>query len=368
MDNHIGATRVRRLICKNFRCFSHLELEINAPILICEDANGSGKTSFLEALYFACYLRSFRTHLPRELVHFDQESFFLKVELDESAPEGVNLHHEVQVGFSQGNRLARVNKHAVSSRKQILTHYRVISFTEDDLALVKGAPEARRDFLDITLSIEREEYRSLLKSLKQIVAQRTALLTSGRCSADVYMILSKQLLHISTAIQEMRIALLEQFNIQVNQMLADYNAQHTVDFSYKHKQVLPLDMFESLEGCKALFGSEVRMARCLWGAHLDDFSIIFNSKRSKNFASRGQQKLIALLLKITHAQHLYRKQGGALWLLDDFMTDLDDATAQHLAQRLIETNNQLIFTAPTTNSPLMQYLLGQGAHRLSLTR
>ena len=50
---------------KHFRCFESFQLDIEAPTLLLEGANGVGKTSFLEALYYSCYLRSFRTHIPR---------------------------------------------------------------------------------------------------------------------------------------------------------------------------------------------------------------------------------------------------------------------------------------------------------------
>ena len=62
---------------KNFRCFERLSLDFTSPLVIIEGINGIGKTSLLEALYYACYLRSFRTYSPKEMVRFGQENFFI---------------------------------------------------------------------------------------------------------------------------------------------------------------------------------------------------------------------------------------------------------------------------------------------------
>ena len=70
--------RITNLQIKNFRCFGSLDLAFDNPITLIEGINGTGKTSLLEALHYLCYLRSFRTHLPQELVQFGHDNFFIK--------------------------------------------------------------------------------------------------------------------------------------------------------------------------------------------------------------------------------------------------------------------------------------------------
>jgi DNA replication and repair protein RecF len=366
-SNLAARVHVRRLLCKNFRCFSNLDVTLQSPIVICEDKNGSGKTSFLEALYYACYLRSFRTHLPRELIQFDHANFFVRVELEEKSQEQATLVHDIQVGFCDGKRLAKVNTQVAQTHKDIIKYYRTVSFTEDDLALVKGTPEIRRDFLDMALILEQDNYRALLRTLKQVVERRNALLSLPHCHADLYLILSRQLLHVSRLIQQERVTLLGRYNRLVNAMLTTYNEHYEVVFDYRYKQDVPIALFEGSQHCRTLFESEVRMGRSLWGAHLDDFSITFNNKRSRTYASRGQQKLLVLLMKNAHVQEVAQKYGTAILLLDDFMTDLDQSIAMHLTDQLVKTQNQLIFTAPTNNSFLAQRLRSHGAQQINLT-
>ena len=78
----------------------------------------------------------------------------------------------------------------------------------------------------------------------------------------------------------------------------------------------------------ALYHDEQRFGRSLFGAHLDDFMIQFKDVKSKNFASRGQQKLIVLIAQNCPGEALNASKGAVIFLLDDFMTDFDHAKAQ----------------------------------------
>ena len=73
-----SAVQLTRLQLKQFRCFEHTKLHFESNRVLIEGANGSGKTSLLEALHYLCYLRSFRTHIPQELVFTGAPSFFIK--------------------------------------------------------------------------------------------------------------------------------------------------------------------------------------------------------------------------------------------------------------------------------------------------
>src|SRR5437667_414574 len=64
---------------KDFRCFEQATIDLDSSIVLICGKNGAGKTSLLEALHYGCYLRSFRTHLARELVALGKESFFIKI-------------------------------------------------------------------------------------------------------------------------------------------------------------------------------------------------------------------------------------------------------------------------------------------------
>lgn len=368
MANQSTPLLVQQLVCKQFRCFSHVEIDLNSPLVLCEDANGSGKTSLLEALYYAAHLRSFRTHVPREMVHFGKENFFVKLFISEHAQEE-SIHHELSVGFSSGKRLVRINKQLVTSHKDLIQHYRVMSVTEDDLALIKGSPEFRRDFIDMALALYHTDYLALVRTFKQTLQQRNALLSHAiNNDTSFYLVLSRKLAELSYAIQTARKNLLVNFSEYITSMLGIYFEQYHIEFTYVPRFLPPQDHFESPANCKRLLDSEMRMGRTLWGAHLDDIAITLNDKQSRHFSSRGQQKLMVILMKMAHLHELSKRYGSAIVLLDDFATDLDEKAAQKLVELLFQGKNQLIFTVPSNSSAFSRSLREYGAKTVSVAR
>jgi DNA replication and repair protein RecF len=109
------------------------------------------------------------------------------------------------------------------------------------------------------------------------------------------------------------------------------------------------------------------MKHSLFGAHLDDFIIQFESKSARRLASRGQQKLIITLLKMAQVRHITRHKGPLLFLIDDFITDFDSATLQRLFPLLRDLECQLIITTPTAHNAVSASLQELGAVSLSLS-
>lgn len=354
--------RISHLSIKNFRCFNALELDFNSPITLIEGLNGTGKTSLLEALHYLCYLRSFRTHIPSELVHFGQEHFFIKARLQKDSDE-----HNLQVGFSHKKRLVKIDEKAIGSYKELLNYYRIVTLTEDDLDLIKGGPELRRLFIDQAIVLEDADYVAASKRCKDIVDNRNALLKRGG-SSDSYALWTEQLWQVTRQIQQARIIMLAHLEQAVKELISSYfNDEFTISFAYQPKKASYNSFQEFINAHVSLYQDEQRFGRSLFGAHLDDFSIQFKDTKSKSFASRGQQKLIILLLKVAQIRLLESQGRPAILLLDDFMTDFDMTRAITLITILCSLKIQLIFTVPTTQGFLQSELLAHGAIALKLT-
>lgn len=338
---------------KNFRCFTDIDLTFNNPIVLIQGLNGSGKTSLLEALYYACYLRSFRTHLPKEMLQFEHTNFFIKV-----AFRNQSFMHEIQAGFSHAKRLVKIDNKAVSSYKELMNYYRVIGLTEDDMFLIKGGPQDRRVFIDQLLLLYDPASIDSLHTLRNVVSNRTILLQKGTINKDMYHIWTEQLWQISTVIQQKRIDALREIEQETNFLLQTYFEENlSVTLTYKNKNMDQYKNFEQFWSESAhLFAQEQHMRRSLFGAHLDDFEIGFQGHKSKNFASRGQQKLIIVLIKIAQIKQLVKHKGPTIFLLDDFIADFDKNRVQRLVSILNTLKTQLIFTSPTQEGPLFEAL------------
>ena len=349
---------------KKFRCFSHLQLDLSAPYILLEGVNGVGKTSILEALYYACYLRSFRTHSPKELIAFEAEEFFIKVALQ--SVEG--LSHTIQIGMSSHKRLVRVDQRAISSYKDLMSYYRIISLTEDDLALIQGSPQFRRLFLDQMLLLLNHDYGLILKHYRQIVEQRNAYLQLKQSDEGTYKALTHQMWKQATYIAKKRKNLLNHLYLVVNDLSKQFiSTDYKICFSYHPKKEL-CDTFEEFyEKGSRLKEAEYRYGRSLFGTHLDDMTITIENRYSRPYASRGQQKLILLLFKISQLYILNEMGCSSIFLLDDFMTDFDENHALELISALCSLDVQLIFTSPLKKGVLSQKIEREGGRVLKLT-
>jgi DNA replication and repair protein RecF len=359
---------VEQLTLKNFRCFKHYTLDFLAPISCIIGDNGSGKSSILEALHYACYLRSFRTHMPRELVSFDHENFFIKAVLQETI-NAVPFVHELTLGFSKRKRIVKIDQQAVMSYKEILKLYRVVTLTQDDLSLIKGSPEGRRLFLDQALSLEFPEFYNHCKRYRHILENRNALLNQGGGTLDSYNLWTQQLWQETLIIQGYRKQFLKRLESLINAMLVStFSEGLSVIFAYQAKKTYEDQTFDAFMALNNdLYHNEIFLKRSLFGAHLDDFFIDFCQKNSRAFASRGQQKLIIMLIKIAQMQEIAAKYGKVLFLLDDFMTDFDSHKGEQLLSLMLPLPCQLIFTSPSKSSYFDLLMGGYGAQEVMLT-
>jgi len=351
--------QVKSLLVKNFRCFESLTLDLDSQLVLLSGPNGIGKTSILEALHYGCYLRSFRTHLPRELILFGSQNFYIQLKIQAVD----STQHDLQVGFQSKKKLVKVDQKSVQSYKDLTEYYRVVSVMEDDLLLIKGGPDVRRSFLDQALSLEVDDYINTLRKYKKILQQKNAVLQHNTVSYDMYVLWSEKLWHYSQQIKQHRIDFLNEIQKITNKLLREhFSDSYTLILKYLSKKITNEPTFKDfISQNKILYEQEKILKRSLFGAHLDDISIKFQNKTSRSYASRGQQKLILILLKIAQLHKVSHNKGSSIFLLDDFMTDFDEATIDTLLEILLKLNAQIIFTCPTTESYLHDRLLSKGA-------
>lgn len=345
--------RLQKLELKNFRCFSKVTLNFNPNITIIYGNNGSGKTTIIEALHYLCYLSSFRSRLPVEIAEFTYESFFIKGFVEQKDEEVV----EIQVGFAKKQKIAKIGQTPIASYRELFPYYKVVTITVDDLELIQGSPVIRRNFIDQVVLLDSPEFMEVLKRYKQILQQRNALL-SKPFDQDSYLIWTRQLWHCARMIQNKRLQALRQLEIKVSSLLIDFfDEEYTLELSYNYRHIKPEESFEQFfTRKKDLFTYESIMKRSEFGAHLDDFTVHFCNKKLKAFGSRGQQKLLVMLIKIGQILNLQDKQNFPIFLLDDFITDFDETKLSKILALLASLQSQLIITSPIREKLLEELL------------
>lgn len=360
---------ISSLSLKNFRCFSSLSLKLNEPFVFLVGMNGIGKTSILESLHYACYLKSFKTHLPKELIQISQAGFSINLEI----VGDLKTSDSISIGVLGNKKSVKVNHKPVSSYKDLISMYKVITLTEDDLMLIQGYPNNRRSFIDQLLSLLDFSYITLLRKYKIILNNRNALLNSHKKeNKDQYLLWTKQLLDLTLIIQQKRISLLKEIEehsdilmnnlcqLSSSPLLKPQDNKLIIHYKKSSPYILDTDNLEDfLLSYPQMTNNEYIQKRSLFGAHLDDFDIIFQNKSSRLYSSRGQQKLILFILKLSQLSIINSQQGytNAIFLVDDFMTDLDEQKIALLLKLIVTHSSQLIITCPNQQSVLKDIIL-----------
>ena len=361
---------ITQLTLNKFRCFDEKTFVFDNNVIVIEGCNGSGKSSILEALHYACYFRSFRTHSANDLVFLGTKHFFIEVKFSE---EKESPEESIQIGFAGGNKkTVKLDSKALQSYKELITHYKIVTLTADDVALVQGEPELRRDFLNAALVLQNPNFISTLKTYKRILAQRNALLINGNLNNEEFVIWTKQLFELTTSIQQERIAYLLNLEASVNNLIQNFipDEEFFISFKYQTKVIQPDELYDNfIKRYNNIHGEQERLwKRTLFGAHLDDFVITFQGKKARGYASRGQQKLLTLVIKVAQLKEaLARLNIKPVFLVDDFLTDFDAKRTQQCLKMLVALNIQLFLTVPLPLSQDFIKVLGDNITFIKLS-
>lgn len=307
----------------------------------------------LEGLHYACYLRSFRTRAVRDLIQETKEHCFIAVDFYQPT---YALEERVSVGVGRdAKKIIRLNNEPVQGYKDLINHYRVVTLTADDLSLISGEPDERRSFMNAAILLENPDLVALFREYTRLLALRNAYLCGpaqrDNRPSDEFRAWTQLFWEHTQAIQKLRISYL----IRLEQSLQSLLAQHLTDISYKVSLnpafKIACDQEQTFEKfwheyATTLFEKERYWQRSLFGVHLDDFAVMLDGRRARLFASRGQQKLLAYLIKIVQVQESIKAGNPAVFLVDDFLTDFDRERAQVCLKIIQQLATQVILTIP----------------------
>ena len=348
-----AAARVERLALVDFRCFSAVDLELPAGLTVFTGANGEGKTSLLEAVGWSSTARSFRRVPDRALVRSGREMAVLRVDIVEGERRQT-LEAEIRAA---GRNRVLLNRNPIERARDLNGLLRTTVFAPDDLELVKGGPGMRRDYLDDLLVSLAARYEAARSDYERVLRQRSSLLRSGvrsdedRLTLDVF---DEQLVGAGAEIVRGRLRLLAQIVGPVARAYARLSGQEEEVSTFYEAGWAPLSL-ESVgpEGVEDLLRSALREVRrqeiergiTLAGPHRDDWCLTISGLDARTQASQGEQRTLALALRLAgHEVSTSVTGAGPVLLLDDVFSELDRSRAEALVENL-PTGQTLLTTA-----------------------
>ena len=339
---------LRELELQNFRCFEDKKICFTKQITFITGTNGIGKTSLLEAIHYLCYFKSFRAHVISDVIKNESVSFFLRGNFDRTY-DFEQAGHTIQIGYSGYKKSIKLDQKAVNSYKQIMSFFQVITITEDDIDLIKGYPASRRSFIDQAVILMNHGAFDDYTEFRKVLAHRNSLLNNLKnidfAELEIW---NYSLWKITVKIQELRLEAVGTIKKVINELLdKHFEGIYEVDLIYEPKNIILHQGYEDFaQKMMYLVDQERFLKRSLYGAHLDDINIKIKGKKARIYASRGQQKLVSLLCKLSMGMIQSDSGDYPILLIDDFISDFDKIRLQQLVAFFKKCRNQIIITAP----------------------
>ena len=300
--------------------------------------NGQGKTNWLEAIYLLATTKSFRTQRPQEAIRFDENLAVVRGRVARSR----EVHRDLQVAIQGNTKTLSVN-----GKRETITRYLgqldTIAFTSDELEVVRGAPDARRRFLDRGIVMLHHAYVQTLADFHRVLKQKNRLLqdaSESEMSIEEVRALvapwNEQLVSLSGAIYRARVDFVKRLNEVLERRLFG-REEVTIRYVSALEGKGDLTDYEALiaERLQLRLPAEMAAGYALIGPHRDDLEILFDGRDARTFGSSGQQRsaLILLDLGVISVYHTWHSEYPLL-LIDDVDAELDRKRIGHLLEYL----------------------------------
>jgi DNA replication and repair protein RecF len=343
--------KLRQVEARNFRNITQLDYHPGSGLNILLGDNAQGKTNILESIYVLSTGSSFRTGQDKNMIQYEKEAFILRGRYNYNDRD---IESILSYSLKEGKRFA------VNSKKTTFNHsdrLRVVLFTPDDLYLIKGSPGKRRQFLDFVLGQIKNEYDYNLSNYVKILKKRNLLLKREQSNTRSFKIIEDIFIENAARVILARINLitiLDESSSSIykeisnkGQLKTRYALSFPIDSGKINLDILKKALKKQIQ---EKTDQEIKRRSSLVGPHLDDMHIYQDGKLARYFASQGQQRNIAVALKLAEL-YTFKKISGfyPVFLLDEVLSELDAQKRQLLLDHLQEAEFQSFLTSVHLN-------------------
>ena len=325
----------------DFRSYREAEFTPAAEgITVVSGANAEGKTNLLEAIGYLATLRSFRGSPTESLISQHAATGRAVVRAD-GVRQGRHLLIEAELHASGRDRV-QFNGQPLRRTRDLLGAFCVTVFTPDDLDLVKAGPQGRRQYLDDVLVSRQPRHDETISQLERVLKQRNALLKSAAPAAggrplpaevvhtlDVW---DTKLSEVGEALAEAREALVTRLQPLVQaayeRLAAGVAHRGRANVCLTYQRSWTGGLLTALTQARR---DDLRRGVTTVGPHRDELGLQIGGLSGRTHGSQGEQRSLALALRLAGHQLVTEEIGSApILLLDDVFSELDPARSEAL--------------------------------------
>ncbi len=321
---------ITELQLRHFRCYDALRVELAPGFNFFLGANGQGKTSILESACVLLRLQSQRSSTLAPLIQIGQKSFVVA---------GVVDQHALEFRYSTLRRKLAFDHVEQKGVAEYLRLGRVVSLANTDIELARGGSEFRRRYLDFLGAQIEPSYRPTLRAYERALRSRNALLKSPTPKLRELAAYNAPLLEHGAKLSALRAALVAKLAepaVAAYREISGSSEELGMQFLPGNEDDFAADLARSS-------GQETRLRQTVVGPHRDEIALQVEARPAAQYASEGQQRTVALALKIAQARVFAAEEGVApLLLIDDIFGELDPARRNRLLDSLPREGQKLV--------------------------
>lgn len=351
------------MLCKkvelqNFRNAECETVTFDSGINVLHGENAQGKTNLLEAIYYVSLGKSFRGSKDAEIIRFGEE--YAAISLDFIAQ---GREQNVTMRFSDNARQKKTVTHngvKITKLSELVGEFRAVLFSPDHLQMIKDGPSLRRNYLDVAISQLRPMYLHSLQKYNKILLNRNKLIKNAeedRATFDSTVdFWSAQLAHEAAIIAKARAEYVQKSGDIIaefyRRMCQSGEIDETPELIYAGSAKQEGELYFDTEVTEKNFlrlltdfhEREIAAGSTLYGIHKDDILINLNGKNTRLYSSQGQQRSLALAMKLAEGE-ICRMDCGEypVFLFDDVFSELDSIRRRNLLREIAD--RQVIITS-----------------------
>jgi DNA replication and repair protein RecF len=329
-----------------FRNYSRCKADFSADLNWIYGANGQGKTNLVEAVHYLCNLESFRTKKPAQLLQENKSEAVIQAQLERQ-----KVQHQVRIKVSKKGRQV-VLDHSPSHRvSEYILSFMALSFTPEDVNLFRNVPQERRKFFNRIMTFVDPVYFKNLQDYTKIIAQKNSLLRQGL--TDQIQLWNEMLAGSAIKIMQQRSNFVEQINLHLHELFMELSGRsEKLTLVYKTSlNSTNMDEKNCLLQLEKSLPRDLQYGFAVLGPHRDEYHLLIDKKKDKDYFSQGEFRITNLSLKMTINRLLCeRYKFYPVLIFDDLFSELDEEVIQQVLQFFIKLKNQIFITSTSEPS------------------
>lgn len=352
---------VTKLEVKGFKNLKNISINTHKKLNIFCGKNAQGKTNLVEAIWLCSGVKSFRNTKDRSMIDINGDVMNITLHFQNKEREQVIEYKMARSNVKE--KITSINGIKLSSPSKLFGNLNCVVFTPEDLELSKGSPENRRKFLDLSVSQIKISYNKVISKYETLLEQRNTLLKNishGKAKKEELEIWDVQLASMGAYISLLRYNYAKKLNTFAKKLYSEISeGKESLELKYQSTVFSEMDSFSDYRGemteiylncLEKNLNDDIRAGFTTKGVHRDDLCGYIDNLAVRDFASQGQHRSLALVMKLSQAYILMEEiDDSPCILLDDVLSELDLSRQKFVISKI--NDMQVFITCCDKNIP-----------------